>query len=349
MEAFKPESDSKMDSLINRGNVPGWTNLAIGEATVVREAYAIARNRPVDWVAEDIAYPQCEGLPQLTKAIMAYSIANGICDEDHPGHVVVTNGATQALLAAIHQYKKVYAEAPYWPRIPVLAGDKFTSVSPDKKYFDGTVSVVTFPNNPTGNDDGVHLPGESIIWDSVYASDIYGFNQNSEEAQSLKRADVIIGSMSKVFGMSGLRVGWAIFRKREEAELAAKYVETTTSGVSTLSQLMAIDMLEHNMKFEVIYKKVRESIRNTISQNAAAIKSVLPQCHMDGALGKSGGMFAWINATDDADRFKNAFNAAKVFVVRGDACGVSNNYFRLNCAASTLAVREAVEKLKKVF
>lgn len=337
-----------MDSLINRGHVDGYTNLAIGEATVVRDAFTCARNKSLDWISEDLGYPMCNGMPELRKAVMAWAISSGICNEDHPGHVVITNGATQALLASISdRYDNISLQAPYWPRMPVL-------IKSLNQPFDGPnprqVLITTWPNNPSGNDLSIYTsPGDGInvIWDAVYASDIYGFEPN--KIPGLKNANVIIGSMSKVFGLSGLRIGWAIFKNEVDAELATKYVETTTSGVSAASQLMALEFLTHASKFEGIHKKVKQGIRDTIQRNATDLKSVLEpngECH--GAMSDAGGMFGWFLAHDSV-KIRDAFNAAKIFVVRGDTCGVTNQWFRLNCAASRAEVQEAVEKLRKVL
>jgi aspartate/methionine/tyrosine aminotransferase len=100
-----------------------------------------------------LLYPAFAGEADLLKLLRAM----------YPGkHVVVANGAKQALLAAIHAIKvdrpcvtKLFHTYPYWPSYPTLArmsGLAFESDwqvghrASDPKY----ITINTAPNNPDG-------------------------------------------------------------------------------------------------------------------------------------------------------------------------------------------------------
>jgi len=336
-----------MDSLVQREEVDGWTNLAIGDAVVVREAYKHSIPTSLSLSASELGYPPCDGLPELQAAILKWCISEGVCTEDHPGHVVITNGATQGLLAVISAYEGIKLSPPYWPRIPVLADFAGVTLN-NEKQGSACPELITWPNNPSGCEFGTNVADadSGVIWDAVYASEIYGFDPAL--VPFLQRSDAIIGSVSKIFGLSGLRVGWVLFKDRAHWEKASHYLETSTSGVSVISQLYTADLLDRVNKFPAIFQKIKKLAKKSLETNSRIIQDVVTPfaSAVGGSIGGHGGLFAWFRPSNYAS-FKDALNRAKIFIVRGDLCGFTKEWIRINAGADAVKIQDSMGRLAK--
>jgi aspartate/methionine/tyrosine aminotransferase len=158
-----------------------------------------------------------------------------------------------------------------------------------------------------------------------------------------------IRDRSKTFGLSGLRLGWAAFRSRDEAAEAARFVETTTSGVSTLSQLYAEQFLEALKNRKDSYKLALAAAKRTLEMNSDAFRDML--CHVaevEGAPAGHGGMFAWFRSIHIPQVFLGAAAEAKVNVVDGSCMGAPG-WFRLSMGLSAAKTREALSRISEVL
>lgn len=327
--------------LIARGASDG-DNLAIGSPDLIEREL-----RTGGWPSPYPSfYPAPEGSPRLLDELRV----------GHPGrHVVVTNGAKQALLAAFYAYqqtgsKDVYHQAPYWPSYPTLArlaGLRFFSDETEMRNSAPSgeewsyVRALTSPNNPDGRQS--NYPCD--IWDAVYASSIYGWDGVEPTATT------IVSSLSKLLGLPGLRVGWLATKDPELARLAAQYVEITTSGVSTLAQEAAAAALRWVRENEAKALQRVEVIQALLATNGQAFNALIgPSCAIVRGVPRDGtGMFAWFKVWDDeAMVFKAALQRAKITLVSGAACGMTEpGWWRMNMALDTRTTRAALERLAK--
>ena len=104
-----------------------------------------------------------------------------------------------------------------------------------------TIYVVDTPSNPYGDQIlNKKLPANSVIWDSVYASSLF------MNAAVLDAPDhfAMVGSFSKIFGLSGLRIGWIGTDDDFLAEKLKSNVLTTYCGLSTPSLEMAASVID---------------------------------------------------------------------------------------------------------
>lgn len=333
---------SAADMQLVRGAVPGGYNLAVGEPFFLQTVYGHLYPR---FFTGNTEYPPLTGDQELVTRLR----------QRYGGqHVVVTNGAKQALLAACHafqvsrskdtseryDFQRLYHPAPFWPTYPTIAdlsGLGFTSAG---RRVD-TLDVVTSPNNP----DGDVSPGSGPqwhIWDAAYASRIYGWDG------LIPYHKVSVWSAAKLYGVSGYRIGWLVTPDEELAILAAQYVEKTTSGVALPSQDFLKQFLANLEELspdeaDTLIAKARQMLADT-SRAFLDLQDMfidVQGCPINGR-----GMFAWVRATKPA-RFRKVLDDAKVKVVDGSFCGGSSGYFRVSLGVTPETMRAAVKAIQE--
>ena len=303
---------SQADMALVRDNVPGGFNLAVGEPYFLHEVYGSLYPQHF---GGKVTYPLLTGDPELVEMLRQRFGGQ---------HVVITNGAKQALLASCYalqlqrdrdpdqqyDFLQVYHPAPFWPTYPTIAdlsGLGFTSVGMSKN----SLNILTAPNNPNGSmEDQTRLQWD--IWDAAYASRIYGWDY------LVPFHRISVWSGAKLYGPSGYRVGWLATSDKHLATLAAEYVEKTTSGVATPSQYFMKGLLKNLASLSPeedarLHQKARKMLLDTSNEFMELrhhFKTV------DGVPLHGAGMFAWVQAKDPDD-FKRLLGLAKVKVVSG--------------------------------
>src|SRR5579863_2716445 len=138
-----------MDPLVRKKMPPGWVDLAVGEAHVVRNA--LQQSFPTQLFALDDVTVGCdyqapEGYRHLVEAL----------ERRHGGHVVITSGAKQGLLAVFYALKKLGCEhiamrTPYWSQMPeaIRLGGLGLVLGNEPTY--GCSYLIVSPNNPDGH------------------------------------------------------------------------------------------------------------------------------------------------------------------------------------------------------
>ncbi len=307
------------DMQMARGAVEGGYNLAVGEPVLLQKHLQFPDFRSYG----PYEYPTMDGHPELIAELRTLF--------PESKHIVITNGAKQALAAAFYAFREtkrkdaVIHKAPYWPSYPTLArmnGLSFIAGGPGA--FTQEVDVLTSPNNPDGSQCEQRVSCD--VWDAVYAHSLYGWN-GIEPYYKIR-----VGSASKLLGLSGVRIGWAITDDRHYADSMRRYVELTTSGVSSLAQEYLTWALKHVNKHNPV--ECFAAARRETLQNGHSFKQLLGK-HMErikGVPADGAGMFAWVRPKDP-EAFLNACQEAKVAVVTGIACGVDNDWVRLNMMA----------------
>lgn len=327
-----------------RGEVPGGYNLAVGEPLFLQEIYGHLYPR---FFNGDTRYPPLGGDQELISRLR----------QRYGGqHVVITNGAKQALLAGCYalqverdadieeafSFHKLYHGAPFWPTYPTIAdfsGLGFTS----KDISGDTLNVITAPNNPNGSAD---TEGQFRwhIWDAAYASPVYGWDG------LVPYHRISVWSAAKLYGISGYRLGWLVTPDAKLASLAAEYVEKTTSGVATPSQAFLRQLLENLEELPLeeaglLADKARRSLRNT---SLAFMKMEDLFSNIQGFPANGRGMFAWVRASNPG-RFDKALERAKVRVVGGVHCGGESDYYRISFGVTPATMRAAIKAIREAY
>jgi aspartate/methionine/tyrosine aminotransferase len=325
------------DLQMARGAVEGGYNLAVGEPVVLQQALSL----PHAHVLGPFEYPTIDGDPRLRAELEAL----------HPGHhIVITNGAKQALAAAFYAYREVEGASivqhnpPYWPSYPTLANmARMTFGDSDWKE---KVRCITAPNNPDGSELSPSYIGNPFqIWDSVYAHWVWGWNGKEPPHE------VRVCSASKILGLSGVRVGWLATKNKRLADAAARFVEFTTSGVGLLAQRYVADIMELLARVDSTgaYRQARTSL---LTNSGRFNYYIYDMCQVvEGVPAHGTGMFAFFQISPPLrDRFRDALVKAKVALVTGAACGVREpDWYRMNLAHDNQYTEEALKALREAL
>jgi len=329
------------DKFMVRGQDGDAINLAAGEPYFLHKhlSWLVGGMRELREIFPP--YPNYAGQPELLKELRLR----------HPGNeIVVCNGAKQALLAAIYALKeraqhgihKMYHRAPHWPTFPTLA--KLSSLSFSNDSADCTcgapqISIMTSPNNP----DSWTTPAlsHSSILDCVYAHPVYGHEGPLSDHQ------ISVWSGAKLFGVSGLRVGWLATENKELAKYAADYVEKTTSGVCSEAQGRVADILYLSRQESQLVSESYAKARVDLLENGRLFtKYIGPHCrHVQGLPATDKGMFSYFNVLEPRV-FDAACKETKVLLVPGSACGATEDgWYRMSLGMEPKVLDGHLKKL----
>ena len=194
-----------------------------------------------------------------------------------PEQVIVTHGGQEALFlcyaATLGPGDHVITFSPGWQQaweVPRFLGAEVTRlrlIGEDHYRIDWSrprmarqantrLISLNFPHNPTGTDfgpDDIQQLGDStddrvlVVNDEEYRLDFY----NSVIHRVPK--SVAVGSLSKVWGFPGLRVGWAV-GDRETIEHMVNIKRYTTVSNSPLCEKLAIQILRRRKEFLDSYR-----------------------------------------------------------------------------------------------
>lgn len=316
---------------------PDVINLAIGEPLLL-ERMACAMIRGIENIGlVEAEYPSMGGYERLVELIK----------EEHPDkHVVVTNGAKQGILAAIHSLRSpalssVQFKTPCWPSyfsLPDLIGMTPIPIKEYKLFEPGKhITCVTSPNNP----DGAITSGINCdIWDAAYQSDVYGAGPTET------RARIAVYTASKLYGLPGARVGWAVTEDGALANRMSEYIEMTTSGVSNISQFYVADLMDRIRLRPAGWLSLMEDVKKSVQDNTESFNYLNDYIEVvDGVPNHGKGMFAWFKVKDKS-RFDLALKTAKVKMVEGWACGeFEPGWYRMNMFQDTELTKRAVDAI----
>ena len=317
---------------------PGWIDLGIGEARLVRRA--LENTLGVDFLlrSEDseLDYQPAQGNQSLLSEVEML----------HKAPCVVTVGAKQGVYAALAVAKqrgcrRVGMRTPAWPPLVHAAqtlGLEVVFCEPTDRRFD--CFLLVNPNNPDGY---TYTPKELaviegmlkanrkfLIHDAAYACRPYVF----EHLEPV--GDIQIVSVSKRFGLSGLRVGWAVARDEAVVSELQDVIETVTAGVCGTAQGAVAKLLRRlrvNPRLAALFE---EECDSSYTQSLAAslkfnhdvlVLDKLPQ-----------GAFAWCKKGPKYDPA-----ALKAKLVDGSAYGYPD-HVRVNLVGDVEDVRELARR-----
>src|ERR1019366_1489005 len=332
--------------LLAKQNLPeGYIDCAVGEAHIVRDT--LFKTFGINYLSgvcmtsfEDKSeYPPPNGYKPLVKFL----------EEKHQAPIIITNGAKQGLAATFYALRKmgkvnIGMRNPYWMLLPPLieaAGLKFV----DKNY-DCYLGVL--PNNPDNfmhsYDDAKMLAdrykdlGIPFIHDAAYYTPIY--LPNFKEFGPI--GDIQIYSLSKMYGLSGLRVGYIVCNNTDYYNLIQEYIEMTTVGVSAVSQDICFNLFCELAADEDAYNEFVKECQNLLYVAKSICKTIDKRIlEVPDGIEKEPGMFLFAKLNKE-----NAFKDAKVNVADGKYFG-KESFIRMNLAVKTETLIEVVKRLNE--
>lgn len=292
----------------------------------------------------DKGYPPHEGDPNLIAEIK--KLIARLTNKDYK-HVIITNGATNAICAALSAMSpsEIFINDRFFSLYPGIAAQFTKNVhflnikNSTLQNSDNSVAIVDNPSNPRGeiisNIHSVPTNKLGVIWDAAYWSPTYVPNLNS---RSILPHDVMVGSISKLTGINGIRIGWFATDDDELYKKAAEYITLTLCGVSALSQDLAYSILKH-VNMEKFYAESAQLIQD--NKNEMAKLSQL----FNGQQVPEIGMFIYWQADKE---LINKINNLGVTFTSGTSVGGHENEIRINLGRKRHLTKNLVEILKKL-
>ncbi len=241
----------------------------------------------------EIKYVPTDGTPSLKQAIIRYT------EENYgrlvaPENVIVSTGAKQSLyntlLSIIDPQDEVIVLAPHWVSypemvkmcygIPVIVTPEDGTFRPRMKDIERAVSsytkaiILNSPNNPSGlvfspdfvaevvrfcEHKDIYLIMDDIyhklVFDGAKSAPAYQFTTRDVDTSKI----IVINGVSKLYGMTGFRIGWAI-ASRKLVEAMNNIQAQTTSCPSVVTQAAAEGALTGA-------QSIVENLRLTIQNN----------------------------------------------------------------------------------
>ncbi len=332
---------------------PGAIDLALGEPVHAPPAAALAALRAC--AAEDLRYTANAGLPELRAAVAGSESLHGGGAES----VLVTVGSQQSLalacLGLLSPGDEVLLADVCYPSYEALArfaGADIRRVSWD--HLEAALSprtrllIVGSPANPTSLvldgerlralDERAALCGAWIVLDRVYAPLL-----DPPQPPVVGGRVLVVGSVSKSFALTGLRVGWLVAPPAVVAELLPLHQHLVTCA-PRLAQTAALAALasgeETLVAARALYRERRRLALRSLT-GAEGIRVVDPGV----------GFYLWLDARERLGADSLAFalglaRAGSVLVVPGEAFGAAGaGYLRVSVAASVEHLVSGLDRL----
>ena len=236
-------------------------------------------------LSTEINYPHVNGNPELRESIAA------LYDGARIENVIVTVGAAEAnhvvVQTLLEPGDELATQAPTYKQVWGLAQNKGCDVKPfhllpddawrldvddlNAQVTDRTrIVAICNPNNPTGyimtsdEMDAVVAAADRVgAW--ILADEVYRGAERVQEEETpsfFGRYDKVlaIGSLSKAYGLPGLRIGWVVGPPDTVEDLWRRH-EYTTITATMLSNILATHALSPEVRPRLI-QRTREYIRN---------------------------------------------------------------------------------------
>lgn len=323
----------------------------------------------------DIKYTPTDGLPSLKQAIIAYTEENYGRKVD-PDNIIVSNGAKQSiyniLFSIIDPQDEVILLAPYWVSypemvrmvhgVPVVVTPEDGSFQPRLEEVEQAVSsytraiIVNSPNNPSGvvyseefvsglvelcERNDIYLVMDDIyhklVFDGVEAPPAYRYTEKDVENSRV----VVVNGVSKLYGLTGARIGWAVANRRL-VSVMNNVQSQITSSPSVITQAAAEGALRGT-------QSVVENLRLSIQNNRDVFLQAM-QGFNDVRVRKPDGTFyALVDFraynSDSAALAESLLQKALVVTVPGVEFGMEG-HLRISYAGATEDIVEGVQRMK---
>ncbi|MFX1486523.1 MAG: pyridoxal phosphate-dependent aminotransferase [Promethearchaeota archaeon] len=324
-----------------------------------------------------LRYAPTRGILELREAITKFLKESRDLNYD-PEEIIVTPGAKFAIYSffasVLSARDEVILLTPYWSSfkaIPLLFGCKrikeVLAKEPylvDEERLKGAITsktkvlVINTPNNPTGGVlDVQSLRAISdltedheilILSDEVDWAYIYGGRKHISQAsiKSARDRTLVVDSFSKVFAMTGWRIGYAA-GPRELIDAMNIVQQHSVTGPPTFIQRACIDVL----------KEAESYVKNLLIQSSAKRDAIVEGLEKIGGLGfqiPEGAFYIYPSAKSFGiradDLSKRMLFDAGVAVAPGTLFGAGGEYnFRICYAIPDRDLEEGINRLTDFF
>lgn len=318
-----------------------------------------------------IKYTPSSGTPELKQAVLQYMQAH-YAHTFEAQHVLISAGAKQALfnflLAAVNPGDEVIFPAPFWVSYPemiklaggtpvvvkpaqglrVSAQEIMTAVTPKTKAI-----IINSPCNPAG-----HIFSEDfikqvvafaqekqifLVMDDIYHQLVFDGAKTPNPCAYATDFNnlVLINGVSKLYGLTGLRIGWAVSENKNLIAAMSKMQAQSTSCNSDLSEVAARAALTGPQDCVKDLCAVLEDNRNTLLAELAKI----PHIRVEKPQGTFYSFVDFSYYNKDSNALATyLLEKVLVAVVPGAAFG-AEGYLRISFCADKTAIIEGVGRI----
>lgn len=307
-------------------------DLGFGDPVCVRDSLMNHYTMPINLVKlNEITYPDPIGNEELIKLLVSFKKLTGT------EYVILTTGATQGINLILRALKKegkftISKNTPcfmYYDDIIDRAG----FIRQNEWSTDTDVVLFDWPSNPSGwLNHGWLAFDNDYIWDSVYYSPTY---VNDLKIDPPKGWRFRIGGFSKLFGLSGLRVGWVVCQNKKDFDALSYELKYENCGISSVSQLIATDVMK-SINFDNFFKESKNRINMNREQMLKIVRI------FDYQEIPKNGMFYPFRANKKSISILNKANVKFITMVEG-----KEPLIRLSLGQNNLLTEEAVKSVLK--
>jgi len=323
----------------------------------------------------DVKYTRVDGIPSLKKAIIRYT------EENYgrvvtPENIIVTTGAKQSIFNILYTLLNPQDEAillaPYWVSYPEMVkmcyANPVVVVPEDGTFYhrleeiERVVSsytkaiILNSPNNPSGAMypaefiaeivDFCERKGIYLIMDDIYHKLVFERKQwlpawNFTDKDIENSRVIVVNGVSKVYGMTGFRIGWVI-APRKLVEIMINVQAQMTSNPSIVLQSAAEGALTGQQSMVENLRLTFENNRRIILNELKAF-SDLKIVEPDGTFYVMPDFRAYGEESTKITQF--LLDKALVVTVPGKDFGMEG-YIRLSFAGAVKDITEGVERLR---
>ncbi len=320
-----------------------------------------------------IKYTPSSGTPELKAAVLGYT-------QQHYGRkyelnqVIVSAGAKQALfnflLAAVDPGDEVIFPAPYWVSYPemvrmaggkpvivhgtqgglgVSANDILNAVTPRTK-----VILINSPCNPSGqiySEEFIRTVVEFaeqknifLVMDDIYHQLVFDGKKTPNPCAYAKEAKnlVIINGVSKLYGLTGLRIGWAVCANNELIGAMGRIQAQSTSCNGDLSEVGAAAALKGDQSVVADLCRVLQQNRDVLLAEAVKI----PHVRVEKPAGTFYSFMDFSHYNADSNALAQyLLEKALVAVVPGVSFG-AEGYLRISYCADQASIIEGMRRIR---
>ena len=319
-----------------------------------------------------IKYTPSSGTPELKQAVIQYT-EKFYGRRVEPANVLISAGAKQALfnflLAAVNPGDEVIFAAPYWvsyPEMVKLVGGVPVVVKPQQglqvtaNQILGAVTpktkaiLLNSPCNPSGqiyDADFIKTVVEFaekkdifLVLDDIYHQLVFDGKTVPNPCAYAKEGKnlVIINGVSKLYGLTGLRIGWAVSVRKDLMAAMGRMQAQSTSCNSDLSETAAAAALLGDQRCIADLRKILEENRNALMEELANIAHV--RVKKPAGTFYAFADFSHYNASSQA-LAEYLLEKALVAVVPGIAFG-ADGYLRISFCADKASIIEGVRRIR---
>lgn len=323
----------------------------------------------------EVKYTPPDGIPSLKKAIIRYTEEN----YDRlvaPQNVIVSIGAKQGIFTLLYTLlnpqDEVIIMAPHWVSYPemvkmcygvaVIVTPEDGTFTPRFEDIERAVSgytraiIVNSPNNPSGavypqeliaqlvefcERRGIYLIADDIyqrlVFDGKTAAPATQFTQADTESTRV----IIVNGVSKMYGMTGFRIGWVI-APRKIVEIMTNVQSQTATNPAVLLQAAAEGALNG-------LQSAVEALRLTIQNNRDVLMQELKSFGGVRCIPPEGTFYALPDfraySNDSVELSRFLLKKALVVTVPGKEFGMEG-HLRLSYAGAVKDVTEGIARIR---